>query len=609
MHSPQGERPRSRSAFAAAFLSLLFPGLGHAYAGAVMRGLAFAAVPVLVLALLLGIVLRVDRFALLGFVLQPEVLTALLVVNVVALAYRVVATVDAWRVTQFLNEVDASGTGRLGRARLPVHPAAVAGLAAVMLVLGAGHLAVARYNVLAMDFVGCVFTDGDLSECEVENPTSSPGASGDASPGSSDVPTATPDDIASPIGTADGSLPPATLPPWDGRERLNILLIGTDQRPDEGSFNTDTLIVVSIDPVTRQVALFQLPRDTVDVPVPAGPARAVWGSVYRGKINGWYMQNRNRANLWPGTDRTRGYNALKGILGELYDLDIRWFVEVNFEGFRQVIDTLGGVRINVQIPVSDDRFPGENGRLRRVYVPSGPQHMTGSEALEYARSRHTSTDFDRGRRQQRVLLSIKEQADLNAIVGNLESLLDTLGRAVKTDIPPSQLPNLLALADGIDVRNVRSYVFAPTFFAREILSDPGRGYVIIPNVERIRAAVRNAFDADPELDARRERLGEEGARVWVLNQSGRTGQATTLAGFLAYQGVDASAPNQRPEGTIANTRIVVYNGAETRLPQTIAYLEETFGVTVQLATDTGVTVDIIVTAGRNTPDLVVQTPG
>src|SRR5690606_11152584 len=160
-----------------------------------------------------------------------------------------------------------------------------------------------------------------------------------------------------------------------------------------------------------------------------------------------------------------------------------------------------------------------------------------------------------------------------------------------------------------DVRNVRSYVFAPTFFAREISNDPGRGYVIIPDVARIRAAVANAFTADPELDALRERLGEEGARVWVLNRSGVNGRATTLAQYLAHCGLDASAPNQRPEGTTTATRIVAYNGAETRIPDTVAWLEATFGVTVEPATDTGVSVDVIVTVGRNTPALEVPPPG
>src|SRR4029078_11606696 len=112
---------------------------------------------------------------------------------------------------------------------------------------------------------------------------------------------------------------------------------------------------------------------------------------------------RRRSDLWPGNDRTRGYNALKSILGELYDLKIRYFVEVNFDGFKKLVDAVGGVTINVQVPVSDDEFPGTDGRTQRLYIPSGLQHMDGDQALRYARSRHTSTHFDRGARPPRAL--------------------------------------------------------------------------------------------------------------------------------------------------------------------------------------------------------------
>src|SRR5512144_910524 len=111
MHAPQDARPRGRSPFAAAFLSLLFPGLGHLYAGAWQRALAFAAAPILLIALGAGIVLRMNRLELLGFLLQPEVLWGILVANVVVLAYRVVAAIDAWRVASFLNSIEAGGDG------------------------------------------------------------------------------------------------------------------------------------------------------------------------------------------------------------------------------------------------------------------------------------------------------------------------------------------------------------------------------------------------------------------------------------------------------------------------------------------------------------------
>ena len=599
MQTPQGPRPRARSAFAAAVLSLLFPGLGQAYAGAPARGLAFAVLPVLSLALILGFVLRADRLELLGFAVQPWFLAALFVLNILVAAYRLAAVVDAWRVARFLNESDVSGGGRLGRPRLPVSTLSIAGIGAVCLVLLGGHLAVARYNVLAMSFVECVFSDSGAAECEQE-----PGASASPDPSGSVDPSEEPseDPVPTPVGTAGPGTPEptASLPPWDGQERLNVLLIGSDEQG--GGHNTDTLIVVSVDPATGRVALFQLPRDASDVPVPAGPARSVWGSLYGGKINSWFIQNRNRADLWPGSDRTRGYNALKAILGELYDLDIRWYVEVNFQGFQEVVDALGGVNINVQIPVSDDRFPtAEAGRLRRVYIPAGPQHMTGAEALRYARSRHTSTDFDRGRRQQRVLLSLREQADIGTIVANLPQLVQSLQRSVRTDIPPEQLPQLLSLAEQMDTRNVRSFVFEAGYYADEILAPV---YKIIPNVTRIRTAVKNAFRGnDAALDARREALSAEGAQVWVLNGSGRTGQASGVAGFLEYNGLDASAPNQRVESPPRTTRIVVYNGAEADLPDTIAYLEDLFDVQVRLEDDTGVRVDIIVTTAPATEDL------
>ncbi len=209
--------------------------------------------------------------------------------------------------------------------------------------------------------------------------------------------------------------------------------------------------------------MFQVPRDMVDVPVPAN-ARSVWGSVYRGKINSWFTANRGRTDLWPGkTGSARGFNSLKALLGELYGLDIRYYALVNFQGFRQVVNAMGGVQINVQIPVAESQFPTSEGRLTRIYIPAGPQHMTGTEALRYARSRHRAAggDFDRGRRQQRVLLSLREQMNAQAIIANLPELVGALKDSVKTDIKTQDLPKLLALAEGVDTKNIRSFVFAP----------------------------------------------------------------------------------------------------------------------------------------------------
>ena len=602
--------PRNRSAFAAAFLSLLFPGLGHAYAGAYGRALGFAALPLLFTALVLGIVLRADRATLIGLVADSGALMAIFIGNLVALVYRAVAAFDAWQVARFLNAADVGGSGRLGRAKLPINPLSVAGLLAVVLVIGAGHFVVGKYDVLAMDLVNCVFTDDPGPECdsaasqppEASEPVGTPvPGSSDAAPGS---PTAA---VPTPDPSAQGTLAP-TLPPWDGKERLNILAVGVDALDGTSSFNTDTLIVVSIDPTTKQVAMFQVPRDMVDVPVPDN-ARALWGSVYAGKINSWYNQNRKRSDLWPGkSDQARGFAATKAILGKLYGIDIRYYVKVDFNGFKDVVNTIGGVQINVQMPVYESQYPAGDGYLTRVYIAAGPQHMTGSEALRFARSRHRTTDFDRGRRQQRVLISLKEQMSVQAIIANLDQLIKDVGRSVKTDIPTKDLPKLLALADGVDTRNIRSYVFAPFFYAAEPLGDR-RGYIITPNVVRIRKAVKDAFSVSPSLMAQRERLGSEAARVWVYNASGRSGLSSRAAEYLAYNGVEASAPIKGVANQLASTRIEVYNGAEADMPETIKFLERVYKTKVVLVADPSVTVDMVITLGRDAPDRKVDAVG
>ena len=619
--APVERRPRQRSAFAAAFLSLLFPGLGHAYAGAYPRALAFAAAPLLIVALLAGVVLRADRTDLLAFFAQEFVLQALLGINLVLLIYRIIAAVDAWNVARFLNEADqariAAAAGRTykkTRGIAPLQLVSVGGLLAVLLVMAGAHAAVAKYNQLALSLVQCVFTEEEDASCQTADESPSPGES--AEPNGSGVASATEDPsqsdepLPSPEGTAATGTPLPTLPPWDGKERLNVLLAGSDQRPGESSFNTDTLIVVSVEPETGEVAMFQVPRDMVDVPVPSN-ARSVWGSVYRGKINSWYTANRNRTDLWPGkTASARGFNSLKALLGELYGLDIRYYALVNFQGFRKVVNAMGGVNINVQIPVAESQYPVAPGVLTRIYIPAGPQHMTGAEALRYARSRHRAQggDFDRGRRQQRVLLSLREQMNAQAIIANLPELVAALKDSVKTDIKTNDLPKLLALAAGVDTKNVRSFVFSPFYYAQEFASSP-RGYIITPNVSRIRKAVDQAFKVTPELLARRERLESEGASVWVLNGSGRGGLETSTAEFLEYQGLNASAPRRSIDNRPAKTKIVVYNGKETDLPETIKYLERRFDTTVTTETDPQRGVDIVITLGKDAPNLDIEAVG
>ena len=590
MSSQQAPQVRRRSAFAAAFLSVLFPGLGHAYAGAYERALGFAAVPILLIALTAGIAIRMTPLELIGEVARFLVVIQLF--NVVALVYRVVAAIDAYRVVSYINAFELSGGGRLGRPRLRATPLSLAGLLAVIIVMASNHAVVAYYGSIGQDVIACIFDPTGENACDVPDASASPGTGDAGESASPTIPGGTP-----PPGAT--SAPTISARPWTGG-RLNVLLIGADQRPREGTFNTDTLIVASIDPKTKQVALFSLPRDTVNVPLPPGKAQAFYGTVPC-KINSLWTTATGRPDLFPGNNRQRGFQALKDTLGYLYGLDINYYVEVNFEGFKQIVDAVGGVTVNVQFPVLDDAFPGDAGKGNlRVYIPAGIQHMTGAQALVYARSRHGSIDFDRSQRQQRVLLSLKDQTNVNALLARLPDLVQALKAAVHTDMPVDQLPSLLRLSDGVDTSNIRSYVFSPPLYGREVVNRCGDS--IEPYVGKIRQAVRDAFSTRPINEDRREKIAEEGADVWILNGSGELGQASQIAAFLEYQGINASAPNQRP-AQAPRTKIVVYNGAEQDAPETVKYLEALFGAKATLATDASARADIVVTTGRSTPDL------
>ena len=598
------QRPRDegrhRSPFAAAFLSLLFPGLGQAYVGFYGRALAFAAPLFLLIALGGGLLINAQtRLGLLAALSSPTTLLTVLVLNAILLAYRIVAIVDAFRLASAANAMATSGGagGRLGRPRVRWHPVAIAGLLAVILVASIAHVAVARYDLIAYDLVTSIGQGGDDEDPEATDELTSGDPTGS-------VPTDAPG--ATPTGSAEPTDAPQTAT-WDGTERLNILLIGVDKRQGQSAYNTDTMIVASIDPVTKQVGMFSLPRDTVDVPLPREwRAYGFYGGVYPAKINSLWSRARGQSNLFPGSkSRERGFNALKGALGELYQIDIPYYIEVDFNGFKKIVDTFGGVAIDVQTPVSDDHYPIGAGNSYNLYIPSGFQHMDGTEALAYARARHKTSDFDRAQRQQRVITSLRQQVDPASLLepGRLEALISTLKSSIHTDIPAELFPALVSLAGQVDAKEVRSLVFTPPTYQVECLSC----YSLTPKLKAIRRAVRNVFKVDKALEQTRVKVGEEGAVIWVLNGSGIAGQAANIADYLDYLGMNATVPTagggRANRSNHQQSVVTVYNGAETEMVETIAALEGVLGVKVALKNDPLVAADAIVITGAATPSL------
>lgn len=175
------------------------------------------------------------------------------------------------------------------------------------------------------------------------------------------------------------------------------MLLGVDTRadPDEGA-RSDTLIVASINPAQGWVSMLSIPRDTMT----QVPGRG------ESKINTAYSYGHaNAVALYgEGTAPEAGGGALaaetvEGFLG----IEIDYIAQIDFRGFERVINTLGGITVDVEQPLLDATYPTEDYGVERIYIPAGLQVMDGATALRYARSRHASSDFDRSRRQQQVL--------------------------------------------------------------------------------------------------------------------------------------------------------------------------------------------------------------
>jgi hypothetical protein len=196
---------------------------------------------------------------------------------------------------------------------------------------------------------------------------------------------------------------------------------------------------------------------------------------------------------------------------------------------------------------------------------------------------------------------MRAQADIGSVVGRIEELVGALKSSIKTDIPVSELPKLLGLAEGIDLRNVRSYVFAPSLYGTEGMEN-GR-YVLRVRADKIRSSVAAAFSGNPVEEEQRVALSSEAASIWVLNGTNDAERAHTLAAWMEYRGLNASAPRQRPDSRPAKTRLVVYNGSEERLPSTVAFLEKALKTTAVLRADPAARVDIAVTIAGDTPKL------
>lgn len=349
----------------------------------------------------------------------------------------------------------------------------------------------------------------------------------------------------------------------EGSGRVNILLLGTGGAGHDGPDLSDTMMVMSIDPKNKDVAMLSIPRD-----------------LYV-KIPGYGTGKINSANSYGGP--LLAQKVVSNIIG----VPIHYYLQIDFAGFKQAIDAVGGVDLNVDTPLRDSLFPcDDTGRDAFKYCPiyfkSGYQHMDGTKALQYARSRHSTSDFDRAARQQKVIVALRQKALEASTLTNpikLGNLIDAIGNHVKTDMQLSEMKKLGLIAKDIDTSKIVQKVLSTGPNGLLVESGPfvptGFGSISVPaagtfNYSEIRDLVKGIF-ADNYLKT-------EAAKLEVQNGSGTAGIAgTVVRSLLAAHYIVGPASNSLEP----YTKTVIYDYTNGKKPYTINYLEQRFGVKAQ----------------------------
>lgn len=356
------------------------------------------------------------------------------------------------------------------------------------------------------------------------------------------TPTATlPPPTETPIPTIDPNILINTVVPFstidasgsqvlnNGQETVNFLLIGSDRRPG-GSFRTDTMVIAILRPNEGQVSLISIPRD-------------LWVS-----IPGWENQRINTAYQhgvsvgYPGG----GPGLLKETI--LYNLGIRidHTAMVEFDGFRQIVDTLGGVDVPVSCAYTDWRlidpsYDPQNENNWALYTTGpGVVHMDGDLALWYARSRQKSSDFDRGRRQQEVLRALFVQALQTGTLTRIPELYDNLSSSVETDLGLGDILSLAVYAPKMTNADIRGYYIRPPYVSSWITD--GGAYVLLPNEDALQAMLTEAMSPSTQTVQR------QAVVINVMNGTSIPGYETLAATRLNYAGYETHiVPSDRQD--------------------------------------------------------------
>lgn len=410
-------------------------------------------------------------------------------------------------------------------------------------------------------------------------------------------------------GAGELSYTPPSGPVMDSN-RINVLLLGIDRRGGTGwGYRTDTIIIVSVDPANRTAGMLSIPRDLyLEIP-----------GCKEDRINTANVYGYNQCQ-YPGggpalLNRTIEYN---------FGIPIDYYIMIDFRGFEQMVDTLGGIDVNVPRTLHDSKYPdpqpGDQYGMKTVHFDTGWQHMNGQQALEYARSRMSTSDFDRAERQQRILLAIREKALGLNLIPKLPSLFATMGSMVKTDMTLDEMIELARLAPQIDMTNLKQVVIKkPMVYGYR--TETGAA-VQLPKWEEINPVIEDLFSAPLvsaptptpapptptptlapiQIEALQE-IAQEGARIAVQNGTSEPNFAARVAAMLMEQGYQVVEFGDADRLDYPNTVIVDYTGKSFTL-ESLIELFQVSPENVRNSTNLRSQVDIRIIVGQDSLLLV-----
>lgn len=318
---------------------------------------------------------------------------------------------------------------------------------------------------------------------------------------------------------------------------VNIILLGSDKRPTGKAWRTDSMIVVSIDRAERVVRLLSIPRD-------------LW--VY---IPDHGYNRINTADLWGElAQEGGGAERVKQTIYQNLGIPIDYYIRVDFQGFMKIIDTVGGVNIDVECALPD------------IELLPGMHHMNGAEALRYARSRKSTNDFDRGRRQRKVVMALWDQALTLDVVPRLPQLWLTMSDSFKTDLPLEEVINLAYLGTTVERQRIRSKAIDASM--TQGWTTPEGASVLLPREAEIRATLESFYGP---LDMAAIDSGRQ-VKIQVLSGWPRAEAEQLAAAALRWEGFKIVGTGLDARQDVAKTEITVYNGDQARGEQIARFL-------------------------------------